>query len=198
MVCIGELGYGNAGRNGQIPSDRSDEMYLDWLGYVRGNTYSLLYYVLTYMRRRALLLTLYIGGRLILHLVATRCSLRSRAWRCGLQRRRRTAILRLVVHQHPQVAQYMVPGGGVLHGPVGGACHCAGRQRLQDGDHKGQYYRQHHDYILHHINMPCGVCILALFIYLNNVEEGGGTHFPLHDSAAKKGQASTLCARPYF
>lgn len=27
--------------------------------------------------------------------------------------------------------------------------------------------------------MPCGVRILTLFIYLNDVEEGGGTHFPL-------------------
>jgi prolyl 4-hydroxylase len=45
----------------------------------------------------------------------------------------------------------------------------------------GQYYRQHHDYIPHHMNMPCGVRILTLFIYLNDVEEGGGTHFPLLD-----------------
>ena len=27
--------------------------------------------------------------------------------------------------------------------------------------------------------MPCGVRILTLFIYLNDVEEGGGTSFPL-------------------
>ena len=43
----------------------------------------------------------------------------------------------------------------------------------------GQYYRQHHDYIGHHKDMPCGVRILTLFIYLNDVEAGGGTHFPL-------------------
>jgi prolyl 4-hydroxylase len=43
----------------------------------------------------------------------------------------------------------------------------------------GQYYKQHHDYIGHHIDMPCGVRILTLFIYLNDVEEGGGTSFPI-------------------
>mmetsp|Transcript_20650 Transcript_20650/g.29573 ORF Transcript_20650/g.29573 Transcript_20650/m.29573 type:complete len:507 (-) Transcript_20650:1616-3136(-) len=42
-----------------------------------------------------------------------------------------------------------------------------------------QYYKQHHDYIPHHKGMPCGVRILTLFIYLNDVEEGGGTSFPL-------------------
>jgi prolyl 4-hydroxylase len=42
-----------------------------------------------------------------------------------------------------------------------------------------QYYKQHHDYIPHHRDMPCGVRILTLFIYLNDVEEGGGTSFPL-------------------
>jgi prolyl 4-hydroxylase len=42
-----------------------------------------------------------------------------------------------------------------------------------------QYYKQHHDYIGHHRDMPCGVRILTLFIYLNDVEEGGGTSFPL-------------------
>ena len=55
----------------------------------------------------------------------------------------------------------------------------------------GQYYRQHHDYIPHHKDMPCGVRILTLFIYLNDVEEGGGTHFPFLDITVqpKKGSA---------
>jgi prolyl 4-hydroxylase len=55
----------------------------------------------------------------------------------------------------------------------------------------GQYYRQHHDYIEHHRRLPCGVRILTLFIYLNDVEEGGGTHFPLLDITVqpKKGNA---------
>ena len=55
----------------------------------------------------------------------------------------------------------------------------------------GQYYRQHHDYIPYHQNRPCGVRILTLFIYLNDVEEGGGTRFPLLDLTVqpKKGHA---------
>jgi len=55
----------------------------------------------------------------------------------------------------------------------------------------GQYYRQHHDYIPHHQDLPCGVRILTLFIYLNDVEEGGGTRFPLLDLTVqpKKGSA---------
>ena len=55
----------------------------------------------------------------------------------------------------------------------------------------GQYYRQHHDYISHHKEKPCGVRILTLFIYLNDVEEGGGTRFPLLDITVqpKKGNA---------
>lgn len=55
----------------------------------------------------------------------------------------------------------------------------------------GQYYKQHHDYIGHHIDMPCGVRILTLFIYLNDVEEGGGTSFPYANVVVtpKKGSA---------
>jgi prolyl 4-hydroxylase len=55
----------------------------------------------------------------------------------------------------------------------------------------GQYYRQHHDYIEHHKGLPCGVRILTLFIYLNDVEEGGGTKFNVLDITVqpKKGSA---------
>eukprot|EP00804_Cyclotella_cryptica_P017815 CCRYP_001224-RC/>CCRYP_001224-RC protein AED:0.17 eAED:0.17 QI:97/1/1/1/1/1/4/304/518 len=55
----------------------------------------------------------------------------------------------------------------------------------------GQYYKQHHDYIGHHLDMPCGVRILTLFIYLNDVEEGGGTSFPIPGVVVtpKKGSA---------
>lgn len=55
----------------------------------------------------------------------------------------------------------------------------------------GQYYKQHHDYIGHHKEMPCGVRILTLFIYLSDVEAGGGTNFPLLDLTVqpKKGSA---------
>jgi hypothetical protein len=37
----------------------------------------------------------------------------------------------------------------------------------------------HHDYIEHDIERPQGVRILTVFLYLNDVEEGGGTNFPL-------------------
>jgi len=42
----------------------------------------------------------------------------------------------------------------------------------------GQFYKQHHDYIPHHTERQEGVRILTVFLYLNDVEEGGGTDFP--------------------
>merc|ERR1712107_467110 len=42
----------------------------------------------------------------------------------------------------------------------------------------GQFYKQHHDYISHHTQRQEGVRILTVFLYLNDVEEGGGTNFP--------------------
>jgi prolyl 4-hydroxylase len=42
----------------------------------------------------------------------------------------------------------------------------------------GQFYRTHHDYISHHTTRQEGVRILTVFLYLNDVEEGGGTNFP--------------------
>jgi prolyl 4-hydroxylase len=41
----------------------------------------------------------------------------------------------------------------------------------------GQYYRSHHDYIPHHVERNQGVRILTAFLYLNDVDEGGGTRF---------------------
>lgn len=41
-----------------------------------------------------------------------------------------------------------------------------------------QQYRTHHDYIEHHTSRAQGVRILTVFLYLNDVEEGGGTDFP--------------------
>ncbi|CAB9519968.1 Prolyl 4-hydroxylase subunit alpha-1 [Seminavis robusta] len=43
---------------------------------------------------------------------------------------------------------------------------------------KGQFYRTHHDLIAHQRDRPCGVRILTFFLYLNDVELGGGTNFP--------------------
>ena len=48
---------------------------------------------------------------------------------------------------------------------------------------KGQFYGPHHDYFPHTIHREEGVRILTVFLYLNDVEEGGGggTRFPLYN-----------------
>ena len=45
----------------------------------------------------------------------------------------------------------------------------------------GQFYRRHHDYIEADENRPQGPRILTAFLYLNDVEKGGGTNFPQLD-----------------
>eukprot|EP00588_Corethron_pennatum_P016828 CAMPEP_0194310276 /NCGR_PEP_ID=MMETSP0171-20130528/7210_1 /TAXON_ID=218684 /ORGANISM="Corethron pennatum, Strain L29A3" /LENGTH=611 /DNA_ID=CAMNT_0039063817 /DNA_START=131 /DNA_END=1966 /DNA_ORIENTATION=+ len=42
---------------------------------------------------------------------------------------------------------------------------------------EGQFYRQHHDFIDHQSERQCGPRILTFFLYLSDVEEGGGTGF---------------------
>jgi len=42
----------------------------------------------------------------------------------------------------------------------------------------GQYYNVHHDFIEMDVGRPSGPRILTFFLYLNDVEEGGGTNFP--------------------
>jgi prolyl 4-hydroxylase len=43
----------------------------------------------------------------------------------------------------------------------------------------GHYYSSHHDYVRHHFARQPGVRIMTVFLYLNDVEIGGGTNFPL-------------------
>jgi len=66
----------------------------------------------------------------------------------------------------------------------------------------GQYYRSHHDYIDYHNQRSMGVRILTVFLYLNDVEEGGATRFTNLNLTvtAKRGRAllwpSVLDDRP--
>lgn len=55
----------------------------------------------------------------------------------------------------------------------------------------GQFYREHHDYIPHQRDRACGPRILTFFLYLNDVEEGGGTGIRVNNLviSPKKGRA---------
>jgi prolyl 4-hydroxylase len=55
----------------------------------------------------------------------------------------------------------------------------------------GQFYNTHNDYVEYQVYRPCGVRILTFYMYLSDVEEGGGTSFPNMDITVtpKKGRA---------
>lgn len=40
-----------------------------------------------------------------------------------------------------------------------------------------QQYKKHHDFIDAQRDLPCGPRVYTVFLYLNDVEDGGGTHF---------------------
>lgn len=56
---------------------------------------------------------------------------------------------------------------------------------------QGQFYQTHSDYIPYQRERPTGVRILTFYIYLSDVEEGGGTNFPDLDLTVtpKRGRA---------
>jgi len=55
----------------------------------------------------------------------------------------------------------------------------------------GQFYKLHHDYVPAQKDRLCGPRILTFFLYLNDVDEGGGTRFTDLDIviSPKKGRA---------
>lgn len=57
---------------------------------------------------------------------------------------------------------------------------------------EGQFYRRHHDYIPFHNFRSQGVRILTVFVYLNNVTEGGGTRFTDLDITVEPRQGRAL------
>lgn len=57
---------------------------------------------------------------------------------------------------------------------------------------EGQFYRRHHDYIPFHNFRSQGVRILTVFVYLNDVTEGGGTRFTDLDITVEPRQGRAL------
>ena len=56
----------------------------------------------------------------------------------------------------------------------------------------GHMYSSHHDFVDHHGSTPAGPRILTMFLYLNDVEEGGGTRFDELDVTVVPKRGSVL------
>jgi prolyl 4-hydroxylase len=56
----------------------------------------------------------------------------------------------------------------------------------------GQFYVAHDDFIPYQLDMPCGARIMTMFLYLNDVEKGGGTRFPHLDITVQPKKGSAL------
>lgn len=83
--------------------------------------------------------------------------------------------------------------------PVIERIHNLTRTKVENSEHiqllryePGQFYEQHHDYIEYQHGLPCGVRMLTLFLYLNDVEDGGGTRFPFLDITVQPKKGSAL------
>ena len=56
----------------------------------------------------------------------------------------------------------------------------------------GQFYRTHHDMSAGDNALACGPRILTFFLYLSDVEEGGGTNFPKLDLTVQPKRGSAV------
>jgi prolyl 4-hydroxylase len=56
----------------------------------------------------------------------------------------------------------------------------------------GQFYRTHHDMSSSDNQLACGPRILTFFLYLSDVEEGGGTNFPRLDLTVQPKRGSAV------
>lgn len=58
--------------------------------------------------------------------------------------------------------------------------------------HPGEYYRLHHDWIPEQLQALCGPRVFTFFLYLSDVEEGGGTRFPYLNATVQPKRGSAV------
>ena len=89
-------------------------------------------------------------------------------------------------YQHPVHRRVIERIMGIVGLPPNNAEHM---QLLRYGP--GEYYRLHHDWIPEQLDAACGPRAFTFFLYLSDVEEGGGTQFPYINITVmpKKGSA---------